>query len=216
MTYQPGRSSTLPWLTTAASHTHTSLPTMEPLQPKPMEPLQPKTTTPATQRTTRKRQARPGPQARRASKRETHAKLVQSAQEQPRDSIGRFAEKGSFLTRLFDPTPHAPTRLKQLPSRQAGEQKHPITAPPRARISKRRRKKPVPERGVLGRIIALFNGDYAKWRRNDLRQRAKWRMQAEGHYVPPPKKRTRRRRKNRPAPAQPLRKRGIVRRLLGL
>jgi hypothetical protein len=214
MTYQPGRPSTLPWLTTAAPAGRTSLPAMEPLLPK-MEPLQPKTTPPAAQRPTRKRQARPGPQARRVAKRETHAKLVQAAQEQPRDSIGRFAEKGGLLTRFFNPTPHAPTRLKQLPPRQAGQQRHPISAPPRARASKKRRKKPVPERGVMGRILALFNGDYARWRRNDLRQRARWRMQAEGHYVPP-RKRTRRRRKAQTAPAQPPRKRGTIRRLLGL
>jgi hypothetical protein len=215
MTHRPGQPSTLPWLTTAAPAAHAHLPAMEPLLPK-MEPLQPKITPPATQRSTRKRQARPGPQARRAAKRETHTKLVLATQEQPRDSIGRFAEKkGSFLTRFFDPTPHAPTHLKQLPPRQAGQQRHPITAPPRARASQKRRKKPVPERGVMGRILALFNGDYARWRRNDLRQRARWRMQAEGHYVPP-RKRTRRRRKAQTTPALPPRKRGIVRRLLGL
>src|SRR6266702_609676 len=136
MTYRAGQSNLPPWFMTAAPATRTGLPPMEPLQPKPMKPLQPKATTPSAQRTPRTRQTRPSPQARRATKRETHAKLVQAAQEQPRDSVGRFAEKGNLFTRFFDPTPRAPTRLKPLKHKQTDQQKHPISAPPRARISK--------------------------------------------------------------------------------
>jgi len=213
MTYRPGQTSTPPWLTPAAPVTRTSLPPMEPLQPKPMEPLQPKATTPAAQRTPRKRQARPGPQARRATKREIHAKLVQAAQEQPRDSVGRFAEKGNMFTRFFDPTPRAPTRLKPLKHRQADQQRHPVSSPPRARVSKQKRKKPVPERNFFGKVFALFNGDYTRWRMRNLREQARLRAQIDGYSVP--KKRIRRRRKPRAA-TPPPRKRGIVRRLLGL
>jgi len=178
-----------------------------------MKPLQPKATTPSAQHTPRTRQTRPGPQARRATKRETHAKLAQAAQEQPRDSVGRFAEKGNLFTRFFDPTPRAPTRLKPLKHKQTDQQKHPISAPPRARISKSKRKKPVPERGVFGRVVAFFNGDYSRWRMRNLREQARLRAQIDGYYVP--KKRIRRRRKPRATASQP-RKRGIIRRLLGL
>ena len=205
MTY---RSNLPPWFAMATPPVNTGLPPLETLAPNPRLAQQP-----AAQRMPRKRPARPGPQARRAAKRETHAKLVQATQEQPRDSIGQFAEKGKWLTRFFDSTPRPPTRLK--PLKRAGEKKHPVTAPPRARVTKRKRKKPVPERSMFGRIVALFNGDYARWRRADLRQRARWRMQAEGHYAPP-KKRTRRRGKPNATPAQPPRRRGIVRRILGL
>lgn len=208
MTYQ---SNLPPWSTMAAPPPANKYPPMEPLAPNPLLAKQP-----ATQPTPRKRQARPGPQARRASKRETHAKLVQAAQEQPRDSVGRFAEKGNFLTRFFDPTLHAPTHLKHLPAKQTSQQKHPNTAPPRARASKRKHKKPVPERGALGRIFAFFNGDYTRWRIRNLREQARLRAQIDGYY-PPPKKRTHRRRKSIAAsPTHPARKkRGLVQRILG-
>lgn len=204
MTYRAGQPNFPPWFMTAAPTAHTSLPPMEPLQPKP--------TTPATQHTTRKPQ--PGPQARRTAKRETHAKLVQAAQEQPRDSIGRFTEKGNLFTRLFDPTPRTPTRLKPLKHKQADQQKHPITAPPRARASKRKHKKPVPERSFFGKIVALFNGDHSRWRMRNLREQARLRAQIDGYYVP--KKRIRRRKRQPTKPTQPTRKRGIVRDILGL
>ena len=204
MTTRAGQQSHLPpWFMPAAPTAHTNLPPMEPLQPKPAAPP-----------TSRKRQARPGPQARRAVKRETHAKLVQAAQEQPRDSIGRFAEKGNVFTRFFDPTPRAPTRLKPLKHRPADQQKRPITASPRARTSKRKQKKPVPDRTFFGKVVALFNGDYTRWRMRNLREQARLRAQIDGYYVP--KKRIRRRKRRATQPAQPARKRGILRRILGL
>jgi hypothetical protein len=179
-----------------------------------MEPLQPKPTTKASPHTPRKRQPRPGPQARRTVKRETHAKLIQAAQEQPRDSIGRFAEKGNLFTRFFDPTPRAPTHLKPLKHRPADQQKRPTTAPPRARTSKRKHKKPVPERSFFGKIVALCNGDYTRWRMRNLREQARLRAQIDGYSVP--KKRIRRRKRRATPPTQPARKRGILRRFLGL
>ncbi len=213
MTYQQGQSTLPPWFAMAAPPVNTNLPPMEPLAPNPLLAKQP-----TAQQTPRKRQARPGPQARRATKREIHAKLVQAAQEQPRDSVGRFAEKGNFLTRFFDPTPQAPTHLKHLPAKQASQQRHPNTAPPRARISKRKHKKPVPERSFMGKIVALFNGDYTRWRMRNLREQARLRAQIDGYHTPP-KKRMRRRRKSTAARYAPTRlarkKRGLMRRILG-
>lgn len=204
MTYQSGLP---PWFAMATPLANTNYSLMEPLALNPRLVKQP-----AAQRTARERQVRPGPQARRASQQQVHAKLVQAVQEQPRDQQGRFAEKGKWFSRLFDPTPRPPTRLK--PLRQA-MQKHPITVPPRARARKNRRKKPVPERGFFGKVFALFNGDYAKWRMKNLREQARLRAQIDGYYVP--KKRVRQRRKlHSTKPARPPRKRGIVRRILGL
>jgi len=184
MTYQPGQSNLPPWF--ATPHVNPKYPPMEPLAPNPRLAKQ----AAARQRTTRKQQARPGPQTRRASEQHVHARLVHAAQEQPRDQQARIAEKDRWFSRLFDPTPRPPTHLKPLkPTRQ----KRPLTTPPRARTSKRRRKKPVPERGFFGRVFALFNGDYARWKRADLRQQARLRMQIEG-YAPPPKRRRRKKR----------------------
>lgn len=208
MTSRTGQQSHLPpWFMAAAPATHTNLPPLEPLAPNPQltQPSQP---------TQRKRQARPGPQARRATKRETHAKLVQAAQEQPRDTIGRFAEKGNPFTRFFDPTPRGPTRLKPLKHRPADQQKRPATTAPRARTSKRKHKKPVPERSFFGKIVAFCNGDYSRWRMRNLREQARLRAQIDGYYVP--KKRIRRRKRRATQPTQPTRKRGLVRRILGL
>ena len=201
MTYRP------PWMTTAPSIAHSKIPTMEPLAPNPLLTQQPAQQT---------QQTRPGPQAHRALKQGTHAKLVQAAREQPRDSIGRFAEKRGSFTHFFDPTPRGPTSLKRLPAKQAIYQRQPSISPLR-RASKRRRKKPVPERSILGKTVALFNGDYAKWRIRNLREQAKLRAQIDGHY-PSSRKRARRRRKPAAAsPASPTRKkRGLVRRILGL
>ena len=184
MTYQPGQSSPPPWF--ATPHVNPNYPPMEPLALNPRLAKQQ-----AAQRPARKRQVRPGPQARRASQQQVHVKLVQAAQEQPRDQQGRFAEKGRWFSRFFDPTPKPPTRLK--PLKQA-RQKHPLTAPPGARAKKNRRKKPVPERGFFGRVFALFNGDYARWKRTDLRQQARLRMQIEG-YAPLAKRRRRKKRR---------------------
>ncbi|MFL5587651.1 MAG: hypothetical protein ACJ8DI_08350 [Ktedonobacteraceae bacterium] len=181
MIYQPAQSSLPPWF--ATPHVNPKYPPMEPLAPNPRLAKQPA----AQQRTTKKQQARPESQTRRASMQQVHARLVQVAQEQPRDQRGRFAEKGRWFSWLIDPTPRPPTHLKPLkPTRQ----KRPLTAPPRARTSKRRRKKPVPERGFFGRVFALFNGDYARWKRANLRQQARLRMQIDG-YAPPPKRRRR-------------------------
>src|SRR5437763_10248037 len=102
MTYQSGLR---PWFAMAAPPPANSKYTpMEPLAPNPLLAKQS-----AAQRTTRKQQARPGPQARRATKQQVHTRLVQVAQEQPRDQQGRFAEKGRWFSRLFDPTPRPPT-----------------------------------------------------------------------------------------------------------
>jgi hypothetical protein len=144
MLYQQRQSHLPPWFAMATPPAHSGLPPMEPLAPNLRLATQP-----AAQRTLGKRQTRPGPQARRASKRETHVRLVQAAQEQPRDSVGRFAEKGNWFSHLLDPTPRAPTSIK--PLKQTGQQRHPITAPPKARVSRRKRTKPVPERGMIGR-----------------------------------------------------------------
>lgn len=202
------------------------LPPMEPLQPNPryrpalppMEPLQPNPNhrsqaTPraaSRQPTSRKGPGHQGP---------SRAALQAQARSQPRDDEGRFAEKGGWFKNRWnawlDPTPRPPTRLKKRPAWAAEQRSFSeirTTAPARRKAKKR--KKPVPERGFIGRAVSLFNGDYTRWRMANLRQQARLRAQAEGYYVPP-KKRVRRRKPRPTMPAQRSRKRGIVRRLLG-
>lgn len=108
------------------------------------------------------------------------------AQSQPRDTQGRFVEKGNLLTRLFEPTPRLPTRLKKV-KKQA-----PNVSPPHAQA---KRKKPVPERNFLGHGGAIFNGNYARWRQRSARQQAALQSRMNGYDLP--KKRVRRRRKPR-------------------
>ena len=129
---------------------------MEPLQPKPdwqppREQGQPK------RKAARRATTTDQPQVRRGAS--VSAKRIQ-AESQPRDQQGRFAKKGNWLTRLFDP-PKPLAKLRKMNKRQAS----PKAAPKRR--AKKKHKKPVPERGLLGRIGAVLNGDYARWRRAD-------------------------------------------------
>jgi hypothetical protein len=197
-----------------------NLPPMEPLQPNPryrpqlppMEPLQPNPRyrpQPASQAAKRQPPSRKGPGHKGPGK----AALQAQAYSQPRDDEGRFAEKGGWFKNRWnawlDPTPRPPTRLnKKRPARAVDQRSFSEvrTAAPMRKKAKRR-KKPVPQRGFVGRVVALFNGDYSRWRMANLRQQARLRMQAEGYYAP--KKRARRR---KPRPAQPPpRRRGLSR-----
>ena len=185
------------------------LPEMEPLQPNPNYRPQPAPTVKRRQPTTHEGRAYKGP---------SKAALRAQSRSQPRDEEGRFAEKGGWFKQRWnawlEPTPRPPTRLKRPVRTEARSFREIRTAaPPRKKTKKR--KKSVPERSMLGRVIAFFNGDYAKWRMSDLRQRARLRAQIDGYGLP--KKRKRRRRKTRSsAHVRPPRRGGFLRRILSL
>jgi hypothetical protein len=137
-----------------------------------------------------------------------------NAAEQNRDQEGKFAENGwgRWWNGLFDPTPRPPTRLKK-PAPTAARsftETRAVTPPGAKRRPAKKRKKPVPERSFFGKLAALYNGDYAKWKMQQHRQLARYAAQAQG--FDPPRRRRRRRRK--PAVARPApRKPGLLRRL---
>ena len=110
------RSGLPPWFYGSRARPPADLPEMEPLRPKLPEPktrkpqARPKQKT-STKRATTARATSGQPRIRRGPS--LRAKRIQ-AQSQPRDQQGRFAEKGNWLTRLLDPTPRPPTRLKKI------------------------------------------------------------------------------------------------------
>jgi hypothetical protein len=132
-----------------------------------------------------------------------------NAAKQNRDEAGKFAENawGSFWNGLFDPTPKPLTKLKKPRATQARSFSETRTIPPPGRTTHwpaKKRKKPVPERSFFGKIAALYNGDYARWKMQQHRQLARYAAQAQG--FDPPRRRRHRRRKAaaaRPAPRRP-------------
>lgn len=131
----------------------------------------------------------------------------QQAAEQARDQEGKFAENpwNKFWSgQWWNQEPHGPTRLKKRPTLEArsfGEERE-TAAPGRrpARRPQKKRKKPYPERGFIGRVAGLFNGDYSRWKLQQNRLNAKYRAMADGTYEPPKRRRRRRRRTSTAAP----------------
>jgi len=194
-----------PWFPTHQAPLPANLPPMEPLQPNPNYLPQPASTAKKRQPAQHKGPGHKGP---------SKAALQAQARSQPRDDEGRFAEKGGWFKNRWnawlDPTPRPPTRLNRKRPTRTGEQRsfsEVRTAAP-ARRKAKKHKKPVPQRGLVGRVVSLFNGDYSRWRMSNLRTQARLRMQAEGYSAP--KKRVRRRRKTRAAAPPP--RRGMLRR----
>jgi hypothetical protein len=138
-----------------------------------------------------------------------------NAAEQSRDEAGKFAENawGRFWNGLFDPTPKPPTRLKKpaQPAARSFTEMRAVTPPGAKRRPAKKRKKPVPERSFFGKLAALYNGDYARWKMQQHRKLARYAAIAQG-FDPTPRRRRRRRLK--PAAARPVsRKPGLLRRL---
>ena len=130
--------------------------------------------------------------------------LRANTQQQPRDNEGKFAEKGGwFKGAWLDPTPKAPTKLKKRPAPLA--QRSFSETRRIGPFRKKRRKKPVPQRSFLGKIGAVLNGDYAKWKQRQNQKNAHIALPAQGIK---PSRRWRRRK-----PAHPTRRQGLFNRL---
>jgi hypothetical protein len=88
--------------------------------------------------------------------------------QQPRDK-GKFATKNNIfvdLTGLF----FGPVRLKKLSHRKPARTKNFSLFALLLHPKKRRRKKPVMQRSFLGRLWALINGDFRRYRRQQARK----------------------------------------------
>ncbi len=182
---------------------------MEPLQPNPNYNPNPK----PQRKLKRKKRTTARPTTPAATSRQRPAvpnaarqKAAQAARDQPRDQEGRFAQQwGTWWNGLFDPTPRPPTRLKRqrprMEARSFSEDRSLPAAAPRRRGKKR--KKPIPQRSIFGKVAALFNGDYGKWKKQQNRKNARMALRAQD-LKPPRSRRRRRKRKPTPPPRRGL------------
>lgn len=94
----------------------------------------------------------------------SRAKRRKIVADQPRENNGKFAQKSfnfdQFFRSFFIARP--PKNLRYVQREKAS-----------IFSRKRRRKKSVMERGFLGRLWAIFNGDYSRYRRRQARKNSK-------------------------------------------
>lgn len=103
----------------------------------------------------------------------SRASLVRAASTQPRDAKGRFASVGAKVGKWVDGLMNpqkvltkAPPKVKRATAYETvSTARSREVAPLSKRAKKQQKKKPVAERGFLGKIWALFNGDAVREQR---------------------------------------------------